>query len=132
MFLPIILNVFMITHAIDFGMGTPVITTFMLLGTLFLLMWDYQKWIILFQRESSIRVDLTGKPKDNFLNHPVWTATGVIFVVMTMVPWLFDFHQLLVWAIAMVSIGAGAFVVVQYQVRRRGPTMQNERAGSAG
>jgi len=132
MFLPIILNVFMITHAIDFGMGTPVITTLMLLGTLFLLAWDYQKWTILFKRDHSIHVDLTGKPKDNFMHHPVWTVAGVIFVLMATIPWLFDFHQLFIWAIAMLSVGAGAFVIVLYNVRRGEGPVKREHPGISG
>jgi len=75
MFFPIILNVFMITHSINFGMGTPLITALMLLGTIFLLLWDYKKWVILFKRDHTIHLDLTQQPEDSFMNHPAWTAT---------------------------------------------------------
>jgi apolipoprotein N-acyltransferase len=42
-FFPIILNVCLITISIDFGSGTPVITTLMLLGTVFLILLGLQK-----------------------------------------------------------------------------------------
>lgn len=82
-FLPIILNVTLITHSVDFGSGTPVITTLMLLGTVFLLLWDYQKWIILFQRDHLIRLDMTQTPEDRFMTHPVWIVAGVLFILFT-------------------------------------------------
>ncbi len=42
MFLPIILNIFVITVALGFT-GTPVVTGLILLATLFLLCWDYHR-----------------------------------------------------------------------------------------
>ena len=96
MFLPIILNVFMITHAINFGSGTPLITSLMLLGTILLLLWDYRKWLILFQRDHRIKLDLTKEAEDKFMNHPIWIITGVAFVLLTLVPWLTDFRQLFI------------------------------------
>ena len=41
--LPIVLNIFVITVAVGFR-GTPVVTGAMLLGTLFLLAWDWDRW----------------------------------------------------------------------------------------
>ena len=41
-YLPIIFNIFVITISLDFR-GTPVITGLMLLATLYLLFWDYDK-----------------------------------------------------------------------------------------
>lgn len=45
-YFPIILNIFVVTVAIDFE-GTQVITGFMLLACLYLLCWDYDRWKIL-------------------------------------------------------------------------------------
>lgn len=42
LFFPIILNIFVITVALDFG-GTPVVTGLMLLASFFLLCWDYHR-----------------------------------------------------------------------------------------
>lgn len=46
LYLPIILNIFVITVAIDFE-GTQVITGLMLLACIYLLCWDYDRWKIL-------------------------------------------------------------------------------------
>jgi hypothetical protein len=113
-FFPIILNVFMITHSINFGMGTPLITTLMLLGTVFLIFWDYKKWMILFQRDHHIYLDLTKQPEDLFMNHPSWTITGVVFVLLTTVPWLFGFKNIILWMILMLCAGTCPFVYMMF------------------
>lgn len=82
-FFPVILNVCLITHSVDFGSGTPTITTLMLLGTVFLLLWDYQKWVHLFLPDHRVKIDLTQQPRDAFMTDPIWTVTGVWFVVVT-------------------------------------------------
>ncbi|MFZ5972344.1 MAG: hypothetical protein ACOYXA_12200 [Bacteroidota bacterium] len=82
-FFPVILNVCLITHSVDFGSGTPTITTLMLLGTVFLLLWDYRKWVHLFLPDHHVKIDLTQQPRDAFMTDPVWTVTGVWFVVVT-------------------------------------------------
>ena len=43
LYFPIILNIFVLTVSIDFA-GTPFITELMLLGHLYLLCWDYDRW----------------------------------------------------------------------------------------
>jgi hypothetical protein len=112
MFLPIILNVFVITHAIDFGMGTPVITTLMLLATVFLILWDYKKWIVLFRQDHVIKLDLTGEPEDKFMTDPLWIITGVIFIVLTILPWLFNDHSIFIaWIIVMLAVGVIALAI---------------------
>ena len=47
LFLPILLNVVMITIAIEFK-GTPMITVAMLLANLWLLAWDWPRWRAVF------------------------------------------------------------------------------------
>ena len=42
-YLPIVLNIFVITVAVGFG-GTAVITALMLFGTVYLLCWEYDRW----------------------------------------------------------------------------------------
>ncbi len=46
-FLPVIVNIVVITWSVDFA-GTPLVTTLMLAGTLGLLLWDYHRWKPLF------------------------------------------------------------------------------------
>jgi hypothetical protein len=60
----IVLNIFIITISLPFS-GTPVVTCLMLLGSLWLIWWDYEKWRMLipsFQLPGrlSIREALTG------------------------------------------------------------------------
>lgn len=112
MFLPIILNVFVITHAIDFGMGTPIITTLMLLATIFLILWDYKKWMILFRQDHRIKLDLTAEAEDKFMTDTLWVITGVIFIVLTLVPWIFNNHSMFFFLIiTMVMVGITALII---------------------
>ena len=81
-FFPIILNVCVITWSVNFGSGTPVITLLMLLGTLGLLVWDYRRWMILFQYDHQIKLYLTSQPRDSLMTDPVWAISGVFFVLL--------------------------------------------------
>jgi hypothetical protein len=117
-FFPIILNVFMITHSINFGMGTPLITTLMLLGTAFLLVWDYRKWVILFKREHNIFLDMRNEPPDAFMNDPLWIITGLIFILLTLVPALTSIHQIGWWAVTMLLTGFTAFAMAMVKNAR--------------
>jgi len=114
-FLPIILNVCLITHSIDFGTGTPTITTLMLLGTVYLVLWDYKKWIILFQKDNTIKLDLTNEPEDVFMTQPVWTITGILFVFMSAWPWVTKWNNFGIWMVVMVATGLIAFVIGMYR-----------------
>lgn len=44
LYLAVTTNIFLITHAVDFGVGTPIITTLMLLASLYLVAWEYPRW----------------------------------------------------------------------------------------
>lgn len=121
MFLPIILNVTLITHSVDFGSGTPLITSLMLLGTLFLVLWDYPKWAILFQRDHHIRLDMTQTPEDRFMTHPVWVITGCLFIVLTigLNGLLFRGHNIMLVSAGMLLFtGIAAFVYMMIWLRR--------------
>lgn len=52
LYFPIILNIFLITLSMHFQ-GTPVITGLMLLGSVYLLCWDYDRWRPLFVRSAA-------------------------------------------------------------------------------
>jgi len=120
-FFPVILNVCLITNSIDFGSGTPVITTLMLSGTLFLLLWDYKKWIILFYQDHHIKLDLTQQPKDRFMTDPVWTVAGVTFVLLTVAVQINKPSQSLIisWLGAMLLVGIIALVAGWMRYRKR-------------
>lgn len=120
-FFPVILNVCLITHSVDFGSGTPTITTLMLLGTTFLLFWDYKKWMILFQRDHTIYLDMTKEPEDRLMNDGIWTLAGVLFVLLTVSVQLVGANQttILIWIIAMLLVGISCLVIGLLSHRKR-------------
>lgn len=113
-FLPIITNVWLITLSVDFGSGTPIITTLMFLGTVFLVLWDYPKWKHLFQREHTIQLDLTHQPPDEWMNHRGWEWGGIFFVIATLIVQFLpqSFASVMVWALLMIFGGCTTSLVV--------------------
>lgn len=122
MFLPIILNITLITHSVNFGTGTPTITTLMLLGTVYLLMWDYRKWTILFKQDHQIRLDLTQTPEDRFMTHRAWTLAGGAFVVLTILPNFISLQQHralpVIWVSALLLTGIAVFVYMMWRQQK--------------
>ena len=120
-FFPVILNVCLITHSVDFGSGTPTITTLMLLGTTFLVLWDYKKWMILFQRDHTIYLDMTKEPEDKLMNDGIWTIAGVLFVLLTVTIQLVGANKTttLIWIVAILGVGISGFVVGLLRHRKR-------------
>jgi hypothetical protein len=117
-FLPIIVNVCIITHAVDFGTGTPLVTAAMLAATVFLLLWDYEKWIILFQYDHTIILNLTDQREDKFMNDPLWIVTGIVFVVLSIIPWTHDFTHFFAWIILMLAVGVGAPLIMLWRIKK--------------
>lgn len=118
-FLPVITNVCLITHSVNFGSGTPVITTLMLLGTIFLVLWDYKKWIILFKKDHTIYLDLRNEPEDKLMNDPVWVAAGMLFVSFTVAFHLSGGTYAITWVVSMLATGIIAFVWVMLKHKRK-------------
>ena len=122
MFFPIILNVTLITHSVNFGTGTPTITTLMLLGITFLLVWDYRKWTILFLPDHRIKLDLTQTPEDRFMTHPAWIITGFIFLVLTVLPNVIVVQKNsllpLFWISALLLTGLAAFAYMMVKRKK--------------
>lgn len=77
-FLPIITNVFFVTISYYFA-GTPVITFLMLLGNLYLLLWDWHKLkIVVLPNPTSYQ--------DNdpaFMKRNAWFYLGIFYFIMT-------------------------------------------------
>jgi hypothetical protein len=121
-FLPIILNVCLITWSVNFGTGTPIITTLMLLATLCLLAWDYRKWTILFQRDHHINLNMTQTPEDKFTNDPTWTLAGLIFVVLIIAPSFFHPNHIpqstLPWLLTLLTTGLTATLTVFHRQQK--------------
>lgn len=105
-YLPIAFNIFLITISYQFR-GTPVITSMMLLAGLGLLIWDQRLTGTLFAKTHST-------PK--YLNHPtsieqepVWTWTGIILVILTVIHRLF-FFQIIWWPLITFLFGLAALI----------------------
>lgn len=118
-FLPIITNVCLITHSVNFGSGTPTVTTLMLLGTIFLVLWDYKKWIILFKKDHTIYVDLRSESEDKLMNDLVWVAAGLLFVLFTIAFHLTGDTYIIAWIGSMLATGISAFIWVMLKHKKR-------------
>lgn len=118
-FLPVITNVCLITHSVNFGSGTPLITTLMLLGTIFLVLWDYKKWIILFKKDHTIYLDLRNEPEDKLMNDSVWVAAGMLFVLFTVAFHLTGGIYAITWVVSMLATGMIAFIWVMLKHKRK-------------
>ena len=80
-FLPIILNVFVIT--ISYKMtGTIVIAGLMLLANIFLVLWDNHKIVILLLPERRTEIKIASR-YDEFYNNAFWAWLGLILFVTT-------------------------------------------------
>lgn len=72
-FLPVILNITVLTLS-TIGSLTPLIATMMLFGVLFLLCWDYYKWINIFSNDNNLIY--TQKTHDFPSYNKTWIMTG--------------------------------------------------------
>ncbi|MCF2443528.1 DoxX family membrane protein [Dyadobacter sp. CY345] len=78
--LPISLNIFFITVSMDFR-GTPIVTGLILLGNLWLLLWDYARLRILFYPNRNIETVVMA-PSDQLGVPVIWESLGlVIFII---------------------------------------------------
>ena len=77
LFFPIILNITVLTLS-TIGSYTPVIATLMFLGIVFLLLWDYFKWINIFQPDQKFYLPF--KPSDNRGYSSIWVVAGVVIL----------------------------------------------------
>ncbi|SOC80700.1 hypothetical protein SAMN06296241_2256 [Salinimicrobium sediminis] len=98
LFLPIIFNITVLTIS-TIGSLTPLIALLMLLGIIFLLLWDYQKWFNIFNPDNAIK----NLPSHNsYLTYnAVQLWTGVILISL---PSLLIFAGYLKTGVASVGI----------------------------
>jgi hypothetical protein len=77
--LPIAANIFVITLSYDFA-GTPIITGLMLLGIMFLLLWDIQNLqVLLLPRDFTYSTP----DKNAVINHKNWMYLGLVYFLGT-------------------------------------------------
>ncbi|HKR06903.1 MAG TPA: hypothetical protein VJY62_19865 [Bacteroidia bacterium] len=82
-FLPILLNIFVITLSYEFG-GTPIIVGLMLLANVFLLVWDYNKLLVLLTPDSYKDLKIENQYSE-FFNNLFWAYLGLIIFATTVV-----------------------------------------------
>ena len=105
LFLPIMVNVFVITISYDFK-GTPIITGLMLISTLFLLYWDWDSLKILFNKTP------TNSTKKRLENDNVWIYLGFVFLIITVFSKIFiDNKKLYFSFLAMFIIGITGLII---------------------
>lgn len=105
-FFPLILNVFVITLSYEFG-GTLLVTTCMLIGTVFLLIWDWPvlKVLVGLNSSSSHQHDLS--------NQLIWQIVGLLIFTFTfayrfIVPF---YYNPIFWLLGCLVIGLVGFVL---------------------
>lgn len=103
LFFGIILNIVIITTTLDFGLGTPIMTSLMLLATTYLLLWDYNKISLLFQQERNIKVDYTSNHL-SIIDHQWWAYLGLILFIISVICGL-DRGTIMIWFLLCFTVG---------------------------
>jgi hypothetical protein len=111
LFLPIIVNVFVITISYDFR-GTPIITGLMLLSTLFLIFWDWDALKILINKTP------TNTNRKRLENDSIWVYTGVLLILITVITKLFIFNKYIVFAFLLMAIIGLISLIIGYRRRK--------------
>jgi hypothetical protein len=65
------------------------------------------------------KLDLTKEPPDAFMTDPVWTITGIVFVLLAAFPRVFHWDYFAAWMVMMVAIGIIALVLVMVRQKHR-------------
>ncbi len=92
LFLPIVVNIFVITLSYDFGL-TPVITALMLLANLLLVWWEWPALRVLLNQAPGVQ------PPSRLGSAAVWELTGLALFLFTFgYRALYDQYNMLLWA----------------------------------
>lgn len=111
LFLPIIVNVFVITISYDFR-GTPIITGLMLLSTLFLIFWDWDALKVLINKKP------TNSDRKRLENDSLWVYLGILFIVITTITKLFIFNQYIVFAFLLMALLGVIGLIIGFKRRK--------------
>jgi hypothetical protein len=111
LFLGIIGNIFVITLSYDFAY-TPVITGLMLLATVLLLLWDWNRLRVL------LNLPVVAEKTSPLYESPLWAGVGaVLFAFTAGYRMLTDRYNMLLWFGWCVGVGAVALLVAWRQNR---------------
>jgi len=120
MFLPIVVNIFVITVSLHFT-GTPLITGLMLLANVFLVCWDYYKFApILFGPSAAYDVAVAPSfPRVEVRGYQLGAATGLLLVLWTrgLMPSALQRATLLICGVA-TGVSIGMIVVGWFRASR--------------
>lgn len=105
-FFPIILNIFVITVSYSFK-GTPVITGLMLLANIFLLLWDYQKFMPLIGMGGTE----THTGFETISAKPLWGYLGLSLFLTTVIGITLLGRNPLIWFAVCILLGFGGLIV---------------------
>ena len=110
-FLPIILNIAILTLS-TIGSLTPVIATLMLLGIVFLLLWDLPKWINIFRKDqSAFSSNWAGElPTYNSIDN----YTGLALLLLPTLLLLLRLKQIFLLSVPLVMLLGNILSLVRY------------------
>ncbi len=109
LFFGIILNIFIITISVDFGIGTPIITFGMLLAITYLLLWDWNKIRLLFIPEHQINYNLTDW-NPGIMAERFWMYLGgILFIISCIFGW--NRMAPFLWLLLCISLGLIALIL---------------------
>lgn len=109
MFLPIILNITVLTNAVDFA-GTKYITIMMLLAAMYLVCWDYDRWksLLFMKRRARIRVSVV-----EFLFLPaLCSISGALAFSLLAYFSIGNLHQNFLYKLTFIAVGGLAFWLI--------------------
>ncbi len=105
-FLPVIFNIAILTLS-TIGSLTPVIATSMLFGIIFLLMWDYYKWIDILRPDHLIKMR---NPAQNFLTaNKIQIYTGVCIIILPIPFFLMELPKTGILALSLILVAGNLF-----------------------
>ena len=112
LFVGIIANIFVITLSYDFAY-TPVITGLMLLATVLLLLWDWNRLRVL------LNLPVVAEQTSPLYESPLWAVVGaVLFVFTAGYRVLTDRYDFLLWFGGCVGLGVAALLLGLWQQSR--------------
>jgi hypothetical protein len=112
LFVPIMANVYVITISYEFGF-TSVITGAMLLATIGLLIWDWDRLRIVFNQPVLVL------PAMPFFERKLWEMVGVVLFLYTVgYRALTDHYNILLWLGGCAAVGVGRLLVSRVLHRR--------------
>ncbi len=116
--LPIAANIFFITISYYFA-GTPLITGLMLLGNIYLLLWDWDKIRVLFEPQSYSYVS----PDNSIIYDRCWIFLGLFYFVSTIIlrKYFFAGKGIVLGSLFFVLLGLGVMFYVLKKYKKAKP-----------